>query len=367
VMLETFRADLLGAREQGREVTPVLNALARQGVSSSRAYSHNGYTVQSKYHLFAGRLGQEGASGTLLEDFKNNGYEVAYFSGQDESFGGPAGDIGAERADAFYDARQDKARRYTTFTTAGSLGVSSDVVLERIAAFLDARDRARPLFLFANFYDTHFPYDHDGIETLVSDARLSQAEIVPARAEELRRMYLNAAANVDRAVGRLLDAVTAHLGEAPVTVILADHGESLFDEGYLGHGYTINDVQTRIPLVVRGAPLALCEPLGQADLRAALTNALSAPEGGTTPTIRDCGERRVFQYLGTLDTPRQIAFVGGRGRITYDLRERVARLDDGPWLTPDRLSPAEQRDMEALVHFWERLRLQDVPPAGRLP
>ena len=32
--------------------------------------------------------------------------------------------------------------------------------------------------------------------------------------------------------------------------IRADHGESLFDEGLLGHGYALNDMQTRIPVVM---------------------------------------------------------------------------------------------------------------------
>ena len=49
--------------------------------------------------------------------------------------------------------------------------------------------------------------------------------------------------------------------------MLADHGESLFDEGFLGHGYALNDAQTRIPLIVSGLPLRLVEPFGQVDLR----------------------------------------------------------------------------------------------------
>jgi hypothetical protein len=117
VMLETFRADLLGTTVGHRAVTPFLDLLASQGVSASRAYSHNGYTVQSRYHLFTGSFVGTRGDRSLIDDFRANGYEVAFFSAQDESFGGPRYDIGTGRADVFYDARQDRARRYTTFTS----------------------------------------------------------------------------------------------------------------------------------------------------------------------------------------------------------------------------------------------------------
>ncbi len=326
VMLETFRADLLGQTEGGRAVTPVLNQLAVEGAATTRAYSHNGYTVQSRFHLFTGGLAGR-AQDTLLDDFRRHGYDTAYFSAQDESFGGRAFDIGAARADLFYDARQDRGRRFTTFTTAGSLGVSSSVVLERVGAYLKGRAADRPLFLFVNFYDTHFPYWHDQMESLVSDARVPQRDIVASNAADVRRMYRNAAANVDKAVGALREAVRAHVGREPAIVVLADHGESLFDDGFLGHGFVLNDLQTRIPLVAAGLALDLCEPVGQADLRGAIVAALARPADGGRPSFRACPGRTVFQYLGTLQRPRQIAFTGASGRLIYDVREHRVQVE----------------------------------------
>lgn len=357
VMLETFRADLIGQRVDGREVTPVLNGLAADGASAAHAYSHNGYTVQSKYHLFTGSLAGL-RQGTLIDDFKANGYEVSYFSAQDDSFGGPAYDVGTTRADVFYDARQDRARRYTTFATAGSLGVSSAVLLERVDAHLTRRDRSRPLFLYVNIYDTHFPYHHDDLASLMPGAALSSGQIVPAKVDALRAMYANAAANVDRALGTLVESVTRHRGTPPGVVVLADHGESLFDEGFLGHGYAINDVQTRIPLVVHGLPLDSCEPVGQADLRDAMRDALLHADRGRRATFRDCGpSHRVFQYLGTLERPRQIAFTWTGRRVTWDFRRYRARVDDGAWVRERELTASDRESVQALVHHWERLRL----------
>ena len=272
--LESFRADALGAAVEGVPVTPFLDKLAQTGVSVPRAYSHNGYTVQSRRHMFSGSVADLAAD-TLIDDFKANGYETAYFSGQDESFGGSAGDVGFDRADVAYDASREPHRRYTTFTTPGSLAVPHTVVVEHVASFLKARRADRPLFLYVNFHDTHFPYHHRFIQAILPTPVLAESEIVPARAQDLRRMYLNTVANVDRAIGRVIDTARATLGDTAGVVVLADHGESLFDEGFLGHGYALNEAQTQIPLVVSNLPMVIRQPFAQADLRGQLRLALS--------------------------------------------------------------------------------------------
>jgi hypothetical protein len=362
VMLESFRADLIGAREGGREITPTLNRLAAGG-SHLQAYSHNGYTVQSRYHLFTGALVGKSGDDTLLDDFRRAGYDTAYFSAQDESFGGAAFDVGTARATRFYDARQDRDRRFTQFATPGSLGVSHEVLLERVGHYLAQRDQGRPLFLFVNFYDTHYPYHHRGIETLVAGDVLTQAEIVPARVDQVRRMYRNTAANVDRAISRLLDLVGARTTAPPVVLVLADHGESLFEEGFLGHGYALNDLQTRIPLIVHGLSAGWCEPVGQAAIRSTLLAALSGAESAQAAPCEGPG---VFQYLGTIDRPRQIAFVTRAARrVVVDLRQGRARVGEGAWTALSRLRGAERTEVEQLVHYWERLRLPAT--AGSAP
>lgn len=359
VVLETFRADIVGATVLGRPVTPVLDALAAQGVSARLAYSHNGHTVRSRYHIFSGRMTLDRGGSTLIDDFKANGYEVACFSAQDESFGGPDLGVGFERADVAYDARQDRGRRYTFFETPGTLGVPHNVLHERVAGFLAARQPDRPLFLYVNFQDTHFPYHHAGIEPLLpqtKDSVVPQAEFGPDRAAPMRAMYLNTAANVDRAVGRLLDAVRRTLGTNPAVIVLSDHGESLFDDGLLGHGYELNDAQTRIPFIAVNLPFSIEEPFGQADLRAALSDAVRArPTDPRTPGVRSNPSRRVFQYLGTIEHPAQIGFVDAAGRATYDFRSNLFRLHDGPWQKLGALSAGGADEFRNLVHAWERM------------
>jgi arylsulfatase A-like enzyme len=357
IVLESFRADVVGRELNGRPVTPVLDGLAREGVSSAQAYSHNGYTVQSRYHLFTGSLAGLRQDGSILDDFKRNGYETAYFSGQDESFGGPAAGVGFERADVSYDARQDRDRRYSTFTTAGSLAVSHRTVQERLEEFLASRDASRPLFLYLNFHDTHFPYHHRDIESLISEVAIAQRQITPSRREALFEMYLNTAANVDRAIGTALEAVTRAVGGPPAVVVTADHGESLFDEGFLGHGYALNEVQTRIPLIVRGLPMEIGEPFGQVDLRDALLDALARDDGEARPRIVRSAGRTVFQYLGNIHKPRQIAFHDGAARVIYDFRNNRVTLADRAPVHPDTLEGSAAEPFLALVHYWERMML----------
>ena len=257
-------------------------------------------------------------------------------------------------ADVAYDARQDRKRRYTSFSTAGSLAVPFDVVQERVKSFLEHRDPVRPLFLYINFHDTHYPYHRDGLRTLVSGDVLSESAIAAPRASALKNMYFNTAANVDAAIGATLDLITQRLGAPPAVIATADHGESLFDEGFLGHGYALNDVQTRIPLVVAGLPLTVEQPFGQSDLRDAVDAALAAgPEAGP-PRLVDRPGKQVFQYLGRIERPRQIAFADATSRMIYDFRTRRVQIA-GAWTRPEALTGQHASDFLRLITTWERM------------
>lgn len=355
VILETFRAEVLGLTAGGVPVAPTLDALAARGAATRLAFSHNGFTIQSRYHLFTGSLAEVRGKTSLVDDFKANGYEVAVFSAQDESFGGEM-DVGMHRADVMYDARQDVNRRFSQFTSPGSLAVPYSVLLERLTAYLQERDSSKPLFLHLNFQDAHFPYYHPGIEPLLNDTVLARGELEASRTDELRAMYLNTVANVDRALGQALQAIREHLGQEPAVIVTSDHGESLFEDHALGHGYALNDHQTRIPVIAAGLPIRLVEPMGQSDLRDAIWAALESPDDGPPSVVRD-PSKQVFQYVGSLDVPRQIALRGAHGRVTYSFVDRRARFDEGPWRRVDSLAPDEQRQLLRVVHTWERMRL----------
>jgi len=367
IMLESFRADIIGADLKGKAVTPVLNLLATKGVSAKKAYSHNGYTVQSRHHVFSGSLANL-KKNSLIDDFKQNGYQVAYFSGQDESFGGPEMGIGFERADIAYDARADPSLRFTRFSTPGSIGLPFQYLQDKVTAFLDSRTSPKPLFLYVNFIDTHFPYYHDQVQSIVSERVLKRSEIAPDRSEALQAMYLNTAANIDRAIGEVIKKVRQIRDEEPAVIVTSDHGESLFDEGFLGHGYVLNEVQTRIPLIVSGLPMRIKEPFGQSSFRDSIREALARPETGHPfPKLETDPRGRVFQYTGNLRRPAQIAFTRIDGQITYRFRAGRVKIDSGGWKKPEALDSAAHEKYLELVHFWESMILAQERSKSELP
>jgi Sulfatase len=356
IFLESVRADVLGLVKDGTAVTPVLNRLAAHGAASQYAFSHNGFTIESRYHLFTGRLPWVRNGTTLIDDFKANGYQVAYFSGQDESFGGSDWDVGFNRADIAYDARADVKRRYSTFTSPGSLSVPFSVVQERVNAFLEGRTSTQPLLLYLNLADTHFPYHHSGIQPLITRAVLPRRQMSAGRTEELRAMYLNTVANVDRAIGEIIEKTRRSLGKEPAVLVTSDHGESLFDHGFLGHGWALNDVQTRIPLIVANLPITIEEPFGQADLRGAIHAALSDPPPVTrSPVVREKASGTILQYLGTFESPAQIALTERAGRTVYDFWSRKFSANNHEWRHPADLRRPEVGAFLELVHLWEGL------------
>jgi arylsulfatase A-like enzyme len=356
VLLESVRADSLDAVVNGKPATPVMNAIAQAGGSAQRAYSHNGFTYQSRFHLFSGSI--PGIRGTtLVDDFEANGYRVGYFSGQDDSFGGPELGVGFQRADVFFDARSAPERRYTQFSTPGSLALPASVVLEQVARFLGSTDRSRPMFVYVNFHDTHFPYHYAAIQPLLTSVVLDPGSIVPSRGAELRDMYMNTVANVDQAIGQLVAEVTRVRGHAPAVIVTSDHGESLFDEGFLGHGYALNEAQTRVPFVAEGLPLALPQPFGHADVRRAIWNALArTPESAPRPDFSQVSTSPVFQYLGSVDRPREIGALDGSGRLAYDFRsDRVQAPGRTDWQRRDSLSETDAASFLTLVRRWEAM------------
>ncbi len=359
ILLESVRADAVGATFGGRRVTPVLDALAAGGVSVQDAWSHNGYTAQSRHHLLTGALGNAGDGTSLVDDFLASGYDVGYVSGQDDTFGSASLDVGFSRATFSYTARSEPARRYTRFATPGSLAVPLAVVEEKVAEFLERRDPARPLFLYVNFHDTHFPYHHGALKPLVNERPLAQRDIGPGTREALKATYLNAVANVDAAIGRVLERVRASVGGDLGVIVVSDHGESLYDGGFLGHGYALDEAQTRIPLLVSNLPMTIEQPWGQSQLRRALGDALRGDGGGTAMPVLAAREAGVFQYLGGLARPRQVALRTRHRMVSFDLRDRRAVVRE-PGSAPEVPLDADAWDATGLadtIRLWERIRL----------
>lgn len=356
IFLEGFRPELVDFSLDGKPVAPFLSALARSGVSSTRAYVHTPWTLQSRDQLFRGRVDEDRRGRSLIDDLHDRGYFVAHFSGQDDSYGDSAADLGFDRADVFYDARQDLDRRTSRTTASVSLQVSWKTLLDRVEHFLaNPVDGDRPLFLYVNVVDTHFPYTHSELDEIVASPELPRNDIRIDNAARIHRTYVNAAANVDRALERLVVAWRAYHADRPTALLITgDHGEAFYEQGTLGHGQTIDALESRVPLIVQGLRTRFHEPIAISEIRERLLDALADPDPTGLPELVADPNKRIFQYLGSLAEPERIALRGIAGTTVLDLHENLA------WqLGPDdeRLEAAPSTDeVDRLVWTWEQVQ-----------
>jgi hypothetical protein len=357
IVLESTRGDVVGRRFAGRPVAPVLEELAASGTYVPAAFSHVGFTSFSLKTLFTGRLVPQGPESSLFEVFRANGYRTATLSAQSEAFGGIAETGGTGRSDVFVDARSLRHERVFSLGSDSSLKLDDGVLLREFDRALGRPEAwTRPNFVYFNLQSAHFPYDHPGMPRPLGIQPLARGDIAPANRERLAETYWNAVAYGDRTLGEIR-ARLQRLGvwERTVLVVTADHGESLFEDGFLGHGHMINRRQNHIPFVVNRR-LPVSAPVGLADMRGIILRAAGAdvpPEPGATP-------RRVFQYIGSLDRPSSIGFVDARGRFTifsFD-REALWTSASGAWQPYGTLAPgsAARGEADALIREWGRQR-----------
>ena len=103
--------------------------------------------------------------------------------------------------------------------------------------------------------------------------------------------------------------------------------------------------------------MAFVEPFGQAELRGVLLEALSG-EAGTEvgPSVDRNSSARVFQYLGNVRRPAQIALLDETGRVGYDFRQgRVLLAGTSDWSRPRLAGGSAHSSYLDLVRRWERL------------
>ncbi|HOZ46043.1 MAG TPA: sulfatase [Candidatus Hydrogenedentes bacterium] len=116
----------------------------------------------------------------------------------------------------------------------------TDVALDRLANV----DTSRPFFCWIHYSDPHAPYRFHSTHQPSGRPRFWLDSPTKARAK-----YDSEVAFADEHVGRLLAAIPR---ENTFILFVADHGESLYEHDYLGHGRRIYQTSLHIPLMVRG-------------------------------------------------------------------------------------------------------------------
>ena len=290
ILVDTLRADHLGAYGYSRPTSPSLDAVASRGVLFEQAIASAPWTLPSAMALLTGRLpsghrvendGMKLPAGipTLAQVLKDAGYRTSavvshiYVSGL---FGFDRGfdhfeDFGLTRDYRFEAGREPRAEAVT------------DRALEQIRVL-----KGRPFFLLVHYFDPHWDYDppppfktrftgpYQGTMTgsYQSFSRYIQpgAELAPEDRRHLVDLYDGEIAYTDSQVGRLLEGLReAGAGGGTVVVVTSDHGEEFKEHGSLGHGRNLYDEVVKVPLIVadlrvKGAARRVAEQVRSIDI-----------------------------------------------------------------------------------------------------
>lgn len=357
IVMESTRYDVIGKRINGKTVAPNLEAIARSGSLISPVLSHVGFTTASLKSLFSGSLQPASGSPSLFRELKASGYEISVFSGQPEGFGDIAETVGMrENADLFLDGEKLKHLRAFSNGAQGSILIDEKHLLDAFAeAYQVPAKWEKPQFLYFNFQSPHFPYYHKDMTLNLVDRPLPRSEISAANKEKLRQTYWNAVAYADQRLGELVVKLKRDgLWDDSVVIITSDHGEDLFEDGFLGHGHNINIRQNGIFLVTNRPGVSANGPVGLSDLRAIILSLLK----GEKPVIP---ANPVLMTVGDLDSPTQIGISEGTSDITslrLDTGE-ACMVEQNHCAHADHLSGTFRHRVDRLIRIWGSARWQN--------
>ena len=272
ITIDTLRADHVGAYGHGKASTPNLDWVAAGGAVFERAYCDVTWTTPSMTSTmlgqFATRHGLQTTFQTLDDDkttlaemLNADGYATAAvigsyplskiynldqgFESYDDTFTRPiaAGDSqpnSAEPAREIPDnptMEQIQERNAWAFVVSGRR-TDAEVSDRAIALLSELMDGWRPFFLWVHYFGPHH----------VPNSKLGYFEDF---ADHIHT-YPRKTAESDAEVGRLLMELNEKgIAKNTLVIIHSDHGESLGEHEYVGHGRFLYEDNLRVPLLVR--------------------------------------------------------------------------------------------------------------------
>lgn len=281
ITVDTLRPDHLGCYGYGRDTTPTIDALARQGVRCENAYSAAGWTLPAVATIMTGHYPRDhGATDfrwtvspglpSIAGELRRRGYDTRGYVSH-----------------IILHARYGVADGFKSYDSSVlEVGHPHDVAtaepLTRLA-LNDIGDLEEPFFLWLHYFDPHFRYLAHGPWTSWGD-------------EDIDR-YDQEIAHTDAEISRLMSRLGNKLDNA-VVVFTSDHGEEFGEHGNVFH-YTLYDEVMRVPLIIKAPSLAPgvdATPVEQVDLMPTLLS-LVGIDAGPMPG------RDLFAPVGTDERP----------------------------------------------------------------
>lgn len=400
VVSDTMRRDHMGIHG-GRARTPAFDRFASEHLLFTQARTQSPWTKPAVATLFTGlhpsqhgvlshpdpkfRSGQKGKQvlesdvlsgelSTLAEVLRESGYRTAAFVSNpwlQEKLGFAQG----------FDLYEDSFAGYD---------VPGEVVTAAALAWLAESAPASPWFLYVHTMDAHWPYPRlrredvrERRDEIAADRRPMTAAAraalrasaryedgspvvgpeIPPSAALLELLYDRGVEHFDRALSQLLEGLEAHPGwQNTAVLVTSDHGEALFERGWFGHGRSLHEDETGVPLAARlpgvssDGPI-LC-PVGLVDVMATLSTYLGVegPGRGTAGVSllppAEGADRRKPGYVvseGVIGKPRNRAISNRHYKLIWEPDGRPE--GGGPWaLYALGDDPGERRNLLASEH-----------------
>jgi len=240
ISIDTLRSDHLPAYGYRRVETPAIDALRRDAVLFTRAYSHVPLTLPSHCSILSGRLpGDHGVRDNVGYHFDAATHQslpmvlkqAGYATGGAVSAYVLRGETGISQGFDFWDSQ-------VAMQFSAGLAQSRRPGQETARLALDWLHgvAGRPFFLFLHLYEPHSPY--------------TPPEPFASRYKD--SPYDGEIANADAVVGSVL-AELRRLGvyERAIVVLLSDHGEGLGEHGEAEHGMLLYRTTLQVPLLLK--------------------------------------------------------------------------------------------------------------------
>ncbi len=367
ITLDTTRADALGCYGGSPQVTPHLDALAKECVLYENARTVAPLTLPAHASMLTGLLPPRhglhdngiavlpAAASTLAELAGARGVATAAVVSAtvlDRAFGLDQG---------FESWQQPEPPATPLATRFGEFRAQEAVELAR--RWLSRRERGKPFFLWLHLFDPHVPYEPPA-------AFLRQAGGHP---------YLGEVAAMDAALGDFLAPLRADgTLDRTLLIVVADHGESLGEHGEPTHGALCYEPTVRVPLLVRfpggrRAGERSGEPASVVDVFPTVAEALGLAAGGDLegrslwPGGRGSDRGQYLEsYSGWLNygwSPLA-GWVEEGAKYLQSSSPELYRLESDPSEAHDLhdpSSPGELRARRAIAAIWSRA----APAAGQ--
>ncbi|HEV8237754.1 MAG TPA: sulfatase [Thermoanaerobaculia bacterium] len=393
ITVDTLRADRVSSYGYARPTTPNIDRLLARGVRFAQARTVEPLTTPALASLLTSRYPHEhGATRngmrlraglpSLARVLGQRGFETAAFVGN-----WTLRDAISGLGEHFHTYRQIASRKRWLVLKGEATGDDlTAAALEWLGA-LRRESRDRPFLLWVHYVEPHAPYRTQSAFT--GALGYGSRDLAPGE------RYDTEIAFADHAIGELLAGV-AKLARSEDTIVAfaGDHGESLGEHGYWGHGRHLYENNLRVPMGItwegKLQPAVVAAPATLLDLAPTVLGligypALREPRGfDWTPVLRGGASpphrAAYFQaHKGAVQSVEDARRARRRGLLEVALmigdRKEVLRLRSNErWLIDVVRDPGDQRNLadhrsppSPDLLRWQRLVEQGLVTADQLP